>query len=134
MGGLNFILNLYIFAEGFGKLRKGLGNDQSVSLLKQTPTTSGWPPILAVLSFPTGIRRQNLFLLQTVEKMIFKQRKGLGNKAVSRVESAGRIYFCRGETGVSRFLIRRNSCFCFCMLVKGLNEMSLWRKVYSPRK
>ena len=37
-------------------MRKGLGNDLSVSLLKQTPATSGCPPFLAVLSLPTGIR------------------------------------------------------------------------------
>ena len=36
--------------------QKGSENNLSVSLLKQTPATSGCPPFLAVLSFPTGIR------------------------------------------------------------------------------
>ena len=46
---------------------------------------------------------------QTVDKVIFKQRKGSGNKAVSRVESAGRIHFCRGKQRVSRHFCRWNS-------------------------
>jgi hypothetical protein len=45
-------------------LLKGLGNNLSVSLLKQTPATNGCPPFLAVLSFPNGIRSGQLFPME----------------------------------------------------------------------
>ena len=41
--------------------RKGLENNYSVSLLKQTPAINGCPPFLAVLSFPNGIHKGHLF-------------------------------------------------------------------------
>ena len=33
--------------------------------------------------------------MQTVDKVILKQRKGLGNKSVSQMESAGDVAVCR---------------------------------------
>ena len=41
---------------------------------------------------------------QTVDKVILRQRKGLGNKSVSQMESAVGIYFRRGKQRVSRLL------------------------------
>ena len=41
---------------------------------------------------------------QTVDKVILRQRKGLGNKSVSQMESAVGIHFRRGKQRVSRLL------------------------------
>ena len=41
---------------------------------------------------------------QTVDKVILRQRKGLGNKSVSQIESAVGIHFRRGKQRVSRLL------------------------------
>ena len=41
---------------------------------------------------------------QTVDKVILRQRKGLGNKSVSQMESAVEIHFRRGKQRVSRLL------------------------------
>ena len=45
-------------------------------------------------------------------QLIYVERKGSGNKVVSRVESAGRIYFCRGKQQVSRRFCRWNQYVC----------------------
>ena len=41
---------------------------------------------------------------QTVDKVVLRQRKGLGNKSVSQMESAVGIHFRRGKQRVSRLL------------------------------
>ena len=41
---------------------------------------------------------------QTVDKVILRQRKGLGNKSVPQMESAVGIHFRRGKQRVSRLL------------------------------
>ena len=41
---------------------------------------------------------------QTVDKVILRQRKGLGNKSVSQIESAVGIHFRRGKQRVPRLL------------------------------
>ena len=41
---------------------------------------------------------------QTVDKVILRQRKGLGNKSVSQMESAVGIHFRRGKQRVPRLL------------------------------
>ena len=46
---------------------------------------------------------------QTVDKVILRQRKGLGNKSVSQMESAVGIHFRRGKQRVSRLFSRWNS-------------------------
>ena len=58
-----------------------------------------------------GIKKDTRFSLvsQTVDKVILRQRKGLGNKSVSQMESAVGIHFRRGKQRVSRLFSRWNS-------------------------
>ena len=62
------------------------------------------------------------------EKSVFsllKNAEGLGKQRVSQIQSAVGIHFRRGKAEVSRLLVDGTSALYFCLLVKGLNEMSL---------
>ena len=92
--------------------QKGSENNLSVSLLKQTPATSGCPPILAVPCFPTGIRRQNSFLTRKSKAPDELRRQSRFPKENADIEFQGLLAY-------------GTPALYFSLLVKGLNEMSL---------
>ena len=85
--------------------QKGLGTNLSVSLLKQTPATSGCSPVLAIPSFPTGMRSKEPD--EQGQHSCFARL----SKEVLTEQNFDGINFPQGKAGVSRAFAQGTPAF-----------------------